>query len=78
MIVETFTRSASVFGGVIPANLGALEASNVAVVRALGLRRRRIAGAVAPRARTLLGGARPAALSARHAAASQLGSGTAR
>jgi hypothetical protein len=37
MIVETFTRSASVFGGVIPANLGALEASNVAVVRALGL-----------------------------------------
>jgi uncharacterized protein (TIRG00374 family) len=37
MIVETFTRSASVFGGIIPANLGALEASNVAVVRALGL-----------------------------------------
>ncbi len=37
MIVETFTRSASVFGGMIPANLGALEASNVAVVRALGL-----------------------------------------
>jgi uncharacterized membrane protein YbhN (UPF0104 family) len=37
MIVETFTRSASVFSGVIPANLGALEASNVAVVRALGL-----------------------------------------
>ena len=36
-IVETFTRSASVPGGVIPANLGALEASNVAVVRALGL-----------------------------------------
>ena len=36
-IVETFTRSASVFSGVIPANLGALEASNVAVVRALGL-----------------------------------------
>ena len=37
MIVETFTRSASVFSGIIPANLGALEASNVAVVRALGL-----------------------------------------
>ena len=37
MIVETFTRSASVFGGIIPANIGALEASNVAVVRALGL-----------------------------------------
>lgn len=37
MIVETFTRSASVFSGAIPANLGALEASNVAVVRALGL-----------------------------------------
>jgi hypothetical protein len=36
-IVETFTRAASVFSGVIPANLGALEASNVAVVRALGL-----------------------------------------
>ena len=37
MIVETFTRSASVFAGAIPANLGAMEASNVAVVRALGL-----------------------------------------
>ena len=37
MFVETFTRSASVIGGVIPGNLGALEASNVAVVRALGL-----------------------------------------
>lgn len=37
MFVETFTRSASVFSGVIPANLGALEASNVVVVRALGL-----------------------------------------
>jgi hypothetical protein len=37
VIVETFTRSASVVGGVIPANLGALEASNVAVVEALGL-----------------------------------------
>lgn len=36
-IVETFTRTASVPGGVIPASLGALEASNVAVVRALGL-----------------------------------------
>lgn len=36
-IVETFTRSASVFTGAIPANLGALEASNVVVVRALGL-----------------------------------------
>ncbi len=36
-IVETFTRVASVPGGLIPANLGALEASNVAVARALGL-----------------------------------------
>ena len=36
-IVETFTRSASVLGGAIPGNLGALEASNVAVVKALGL-----------------------------------------
>jgi hypothetical protein len=36
-IVETFTRSASVPGGAIPGNLGALEASNVAVVEALGL-----------------------------------------
>lgn len=37
IIVETFTRSASVAGGAIPGNLGALEASNVAVVQALGL-----------------------------------------
>jgi hypothetical protein len=37
MFVETFTRSTSVFSGLIPANLGALEASNVVVVRALGL-----------------------------------------
>jgi uncharacterized protein (TIRG00374 family) len=37
MFVETFTRSASIFSGAIPANLGALEASNVLVVRALGL-----------------------------------------
>jgi hypothetical protein len=36
-IVETFARSASVAGGAIPGNLGALEASNVAVVNALGL-----------------------------------------
>jgi hypothetical protein len=36
-IVETFTRSMSVPGGLIPGNLGALEASNVAVVKALGL-----------------------------------------
>ncbi len=36
-IVETFTRSVSVLGGMIPGNLGALEASNVAVVKALGL-----------------------------------------
>ena len=36
-IVETFTRSASVPGGAIQGNLGALEASNVAVVKALGL-----------------------------------------
>lgn len=37
IIVETFTRSASVAGGAIPGNLGTLEASNVAVVKALGL-----------------------------------------
>jgi uncharacterized protein (TIRG00374 family) len=37
VFIETFTRSASVFSALIPANLGALEASNVAVVRALGL-----------------------------------------
>jgi hypothetical protein len=37
IIVETFTRSASVASGAIPGNLGALEASNVAVVTALGL-----------------------------------------
>ncbi len=36
-IVETFTRSVSVVGGAIPASLGAMEASNVAVVKALGL-----------------------------------------
>lgn len=36
-IVETFTRSMSVVGGAIPGNLGAMEASNVAVVKALGL-----------------------------------------
>lgn len=36
-IVETFWRSASVAGGAIPGNLGALEASHVAVVEALGL-----------------------------------------
>lgn len=36
-IVETFTRAVSVAGGAIPGNLGALEASNVAVVKALGL-----------------------------------------
>ncbi|MEW6319717.1 MAG: lysylphosphatidylglycerol synthase domain-containing protein [Acidobacteriota bacterium] len=35
--VETFTRSASVFGGAIPANLGALEAANVAVAAGMGL-----------------------------------------
>ena len=37
IIVETFTRSASVASGAIPGNLGALEASNVAVVKSLGL-----------------------------------------
>jgi hypothetical protein len=36
-IVETFSRTASVAGGAIPGNLGALEASHVAVVKALGL-----------------------------------------
>ena len=36
-IVETFTRSMSVPGAAIPANLGALEASNVGVAQALGL-----------------------------------------
>jgi hypothetical protein len=36
-IVETFTRTASIFGGAIPANLGALEAANVMVAKGLGL-----------------------------------------
>lgn len=36
-IVETFSRTASVPGGAIPGNLGALEAAHVAVVNALGL-----------------------------------------
>jgi hypothetical protein len=36
-IVETFTRVTSVPSGLIPGSLGALEASNVAVARALGL-----------------------------------------
>ena len=36
-IVETFTRAASVPAGAIPGNLGALEASNLKVVQALGL-----------------------------------------
>lgn len=36
-IVETFARAVSVVGGAIPANLGALEASHVAVAKALGL-----------------------------------------
>jgi uncharacterized membrane protein YbhN (UPF0104 family) len=36
-IVETFSRSASVLAGAIPANLGALEASQIAAARALGL-----------------------------------------
>lgn len=35
-IVETFTRAASVPGGAIPGNLGALEAANLSVVTALG------------------------------------------
>jgi hypothetical protein len=36
-IVETFTRTASIFGSAIPGSLGALEAANVMVVNALGL-----------------------------------------
>jgi uncharacterized protein (TIRG00374 family) len=36
-IAETFTRVTSIPGGVIPASLGAMEASNVAVARALGI-----------------------------------------
>jgi hypothetical protein len=36
-VVETFSRTASVASGAIPGNLGALEASHVAVVNALGL-----------------------------------------
>jgi uncharacterized membrane protein YbhN (UPF0104 family) len=36
-IMETFTRSASVLAGFIPANFGALEASQIAAARALGL-----------------------------------------
>lgn len=34
--VETFTRSASVLGAIIPANLGGLEAANVAITTGLG------------------------------------------
>ena len=37
LTVETFTRLASIASAMIPANLGALEASNAAVVDALGL-----------------------------------------
>jgi hypothetical protein len=36
-LVETFTRTVSIFGGAIPANLGALEAANVMVAKGLGL-----------------------------------------
>lgn len=36
-VIETFTRTASLFGGAIPANLGTLEAAHVMVVNALGL-----------------------------------------
>ena len=37
LVVETFARLASVASAAIPANIGALEASNAAVVAALGL-----------------------------------------
>jgi uncharacterized protein (TIRG00374 family) len=37
LVVETFTRLASVASAMIPGNIGALEASNAAVVKALGL-----------------------------------------
>jgi uncharacterized protein (TIRG00374 family) len=37
LTIETFARFASVAGAVIPGNIGALEASNAAVVAALGL-----------------------------------------
>jgi uncharacterized protein (TIRG00374 family) len=37
LVIETFTRLASVASAAIPANIGALEASNAAVVSALGL-----------------------------------------
>ena len=37
LVIETFTRLASVASAAIPANIGALEASNAAVVAALGL-----------------------------------------
>jgi len=37
LTIETFTRLASVASAAIPGNLGALEASNAAVVAALGL-----------------------------------------
>ena len=68
-IVETFTRAASVPGGVIPASLGALEASNVAVVRALGLTAGAGSLALSRRVRGLFWAAPgTAALSARHAA----------
>jgi uncharacterized membrane protein YbhN (UPF0104 family) len=37
LVIETFARLASVASAAIPANIGALEASNAAVVAALGL-----------------------------------------
>ena len=59
LAVETFSRVASFASAFIPANLGALEASSLAAVAAVGARRRRGAGAGAPAARPVLGRPRP-------------------
>jgi phosphatidylglycerophosphate synthase len=53
LAVETFTRAASFASAFIPGNLGALEASNAAVVSALGLASGASALAVARRLRGL-------------------------
>ena len=66
MFVETFTRSASMFAGAIPANLGAMEASNVVGRARAGTRRRGVAGPRAAGARAVLGRPRAGHLSARY------------
>ena len=62
LTIETFTRLSSVASAAIPANIGALEASNTAVVTMLGLTGR-VAGAGAPHPGALMGGRRARDLS---------------